>query len=289
VAKKLRLPKARSIARPQTGSHRSRFRGRGMEFSEVRAYQPGDDVRSIDWRVTARRQKPHTKLFNEERERPVFILCDQSRSQFFGSHLSFKSVRAAEAAALFAWTTLEHNDRVGGLVFSEQGHKEIKPARSRKRILAMLNHISEFNRALSIDMDVPNQPFTFDDALNETIRLVKPGTLIVIVSDFLKMTDETDKLFSKLAQHNELLLARTFDPLEESLPPPGFYPVSNGEETLIINTQSTRNREAYIDWSARQRDRVKQIGVRYKAPIAEVSTHEAPVHTLQSLLISLGA
>lgn len=288
TAKKLRLPKARTIARPQTGAHRSRFRGRGMEFSEVRAYQPGDDVRSIDWRVTARRQKPHTKLFNEERERPVFIVCDQSRSQFFGSHLSFKSVRAAETAALFAWTTLEHNDRVGGLVFSEQGHKEIKPARSRKRILAMLSAISEFNQSLSIDMNSPENIFSFNDALNETVRLVKPGTLVVIVSDFRQHTNETEKLLSRLAQHNELLLVRTFDPLEEQLPPPGFYPVSNGKETLIINTQSEKNRAAYLHWANAQRENLKQSGIKFKAPVIEVSTHTSPIQTLQSLLISLG-
>lgn len=288
-ARKLRLPKAKRISRPQTGSHRSRFRGRGMEFSEVRAYQPADDVRSIDWRVTARRQKPHTKLFNEERERPVFILCDQSRSQFFGSHLAFKSVRAAETAALFAWTALEHNDRVGGIVFSEQGHKETRPARSRKQILRLLSDVNEFNQHLSIEMNVPSPAFSFNDALTETVRLVKPGTLIVIISDFRQVNSDTDKLLSKLAQHNELLMARTFDPIEEALPPPGFYPVSNGEETLIINTQSVQSRQAYANWAKSQHDALQAMCARYKAPIVEVSTHEAPLHSLQSMLISLGA
>mgnify|MGYP003867539183 FL=1 len=141
--KHLCLPKAKSVSRPQTGQHMSRFKGRGMEFAEVRVYQPGDDVRSIDWRVTARRQTPHTKIFNEERERPLLVVCDQSQSQFFGSQYTFKSVRAAEVAALFSWTALEHNDRVGGIVFSERGHREVKPARNRKSIMKLLSFIND--------------------------------------------------------------------------------------------------------------------------------------------------
>ena len=101
------------------GGHISSFRGRGIDFSEVRIYQPGDDIRNIDWRVTARTNKPHTKLYREERERPVYIVVDQCQSMFFGSKKTFKSVTAARAAANLAWGTIDNGDRVGGLVFSD--------------------------------------------------------------------------------------------------------------------------------------------------------------------------
>lgn len=258
-----------------------------MEFSEVRTYQPGDDVRSIDWRVTARRQTPHTKLFNEERERPLLIVCDQSRSQFFGSHLTFKSVRAAETAALFAWTALEHNDRVGGIVFSEHGHQEIKPARSRKSILRLLNTIVGFNHSLSISAPHAEQPFRFNDAMSETIRLAKPGTLIVIISDFRHLGEETDKQLSRLARHNELLMIRTFDPIEEQLPPPGFYPISDGQETLVIDSRSDNTRREYQNWAIAHRDRLTNLSRQIKSPLFEVSTHETPAVTLQNILMSV--
>jgi uncharacterized protein (DUF58 family) len=291
----LNLPKAKRASRPQSGLHHSRFRGRGMEFSEVRMYQPGDDVRSIDWRVTARRQKPHTKLFNEERERPLFVVCDQSQSQFFGSHITFKSVRAAETAALFAWAALAHNDRVGGIVFSEKGHQEVKPSRNRKSIMRLLNSISEFNQALNITQPITESiaktktksSFHLNDALVETIRLAKPGTLLIIISDFRHVTEDTEKLLTKLAKHNELLMLRTSDPIEQQLPPPGFYPVSNGEETLVIDSQSIEARQNYARWAEQQEEKLSSLCIRLKAPYLDISTQEAPINTLQRMLLSV--
>jgi uncharacterized protein (DUF58 family) len=283
----LSLPKAKKASRPQSGLHHSRFRGRGMEFAEVRMYQPGDDVRSIDWRVTARRQKPHTKLFNEERERPLLIVCDQSQSQFFGSHLTFKSVRAAETAALFAWAALDHNDRVGGIVFSEKGHQEVKPSRNRKSVMRLLNSISHFNQTLNITEPTIKSGFQFNDAMIETIRLAKPGTLLVIISDFRHIDEDSEKLLTKLAKHNELLMLKTSDPLEETLPPPGFYPVSNGDETLVIDSQSKATRDNYARWAKKQKDDLASLSIRLKAPYLEVSTHEAPINTLQRMLLSV--
>lgn len=287
--KNLSLPKAKSVSRPQTGQHQSRFRGRGMEFAEVRVYQPGDDIRSIDWKVTARRQTPHTKIFNEERERPLLIVCDQSQSQFFGSRQTFKSVRAAETAALFAWTALEHNDRVGGIVFSERGHREVKPARNRKSIMKMLSYISDFNNSLSITPPSEKDKFTFNDALNETIRLAKPGTMIIIISDFLHMGNATEKQLSRLSKHNELVMIRTFDPIEEELPPPGFYPVSDGHETLMINSKSAAARKNYQDWSDKHKETLKSLAQKFKAAYIHVSTHKDTAESLQRVLLTLKA
>lgn len=290
AAKTLALPTSKRVSRPQTGSHHSRFRGRGMEFSEVRAYQAGDDVRSIDWRVTARRQKPHTKLFNEERERPVFVICDQSQSQFFGSQTTFKSVRAAEAAALFAWTALANNDRVGGVVFSEHGHKEQKPARSRKSILRLLSTITRFNHALTIEKTAESAQGTFglNQALGEITRLVKPGTLVVLISDFHHLDRETEKHLSRIAQHNELILLRTYDPLEEKLPGRGVYPISNGEEILVVDANAARNRDQYSDWAQQHRMQLEALATKFRAHLIQCSTHTPATTSLQAVLSHLG-
>ena len=123
---------------PLIGLHHSKLRGRGVDFDQVRVYQAGDDVRTIDWRVTARTQEPNTKLFHEERERPIFIMVEQSCRLFFGSGQMFKSVLAAQAASLIGWAALGHNDRVGGLVFGDNEHYEIKPRRSKQSLLQLL-------------------------------------------------------------------------------------------------------------------------------------------------------
>lgn len=287
-AANLTLPKARRASRPQSGAHRSRFRGRGMEFAEVRVYQPGDDIRSIDWRVTARRQIPHTKLFNEERERPVMILVDQSRSQFFGSRLAFKSVRAAQAAALFAWTALAHNDRVGGIVFSEQGHSETRPARSRKNLLRFLQDVTEFNHALTATPTTDVGEFSLNAALTETVRLVKPGTLIVLISDFLQLDAHSEALVSKLARHNELLFVQTHDQLEQHLPPAGRYPVSRGDTTLILDTRSKEATARYQDWALQREQFVSDLASKYRCPRILVPTHLEAVNSLHSVLVSVG-
>lgn len=287
AVKSIKLPKTKNISRPQTGGHLSKFRGRGMEFSEVRVYQPGDDVRSIDWRVTARRQTPHTKLFNEERERPLLVLCDQSQSQFFGSQTSFKSVRAAEAASLFAWAALQHNDRVGGIVFSDHGHHEIKPARNRKNVMRLLNLVNDFNNALSINIPSPGKRFTLDDALNECTRLTKPGTLIAIISDFIDLSAQSEKYLSKLAQHNELLFIHTFDPLENALPENGVYPLSDGTETLILDTSKQTLKKDFETLIHSRQNELKRLSGRFHAPLVEMSTDEPALNAIQSLLLSL--
>lgn len=287
VAKTFSLPKAKRVSRPQAGTHFSRFRGRGMEFSEVRAYQPGDDVRSIDWRVTARRQKPHTKLFNEERERPIFLLCDQSQPMFFGSKVAFKSVRAAETAALFAWTALNHNDRVGGIVYSGQGHEEFRPSRDRKSILRLLSQLAHYNRALSAQSQTPEKAFRLNDALTECSRIVKPGSLVMIISDFSQIDEETHKHLALMAQHNDLILANVFDPLERELPPPGFYPVSNGVDTLILNARSEQARKSYLSWSKTQQETLAQIALQCRAPLVHISTHHPATAELRGILTSL--
>jgi uncharacterized protein (DUF58 family) len=294
-AKSLALPKARTVSRPQSGSHHSRFRGRGMEFSEVRVYQPGDDVRSIDWRVTARRQKPHTKLFDEERERPVLIVCDQSQSMFFGSQVQFKSVLAARIAALFAWTTLAHNDRVGGIVFSNKGHEEIRPARNRKNILRLLSTIERFNHQLKIEALDTNNTATSEamvnhlsNALAETARVAKPGTLVILISDLLQLDDNCETHLANISRHNQVLMIQTTDALEAILPEKGTYPINVEAGQQVLNTSDSQLVKEFTQWRAQQNDRIDQTAKRHRASLMRIQTDEDPSVSLRQVIQAVG-
>ena len=257
-----------------------------MEFSEVRAYQPGDDVRSIDWRVTARRQKAHTKIFHEERERPILIVCDQSQSMYFGSQVRFKSFVCAQLSALFAWAAHSHSDRVGGIVFNDATHREFKPTLNRKHLLNFLGAISELNNSLSLS-SLDESTLTFKDLLKETVRLAKPGTLIIFVSDFGNLNKECEKELSQLANHCEMTFVQVQDPIEISLPPDGFLPISNGEEALTINTRNKDLYKRYQAWVSNRQDYIESIARSYRSPFLKVNTVDDPVDQARRLVTGL--
>ncbi len=268
----LSLPTAKRALRQQSGQHHSPFKGRGMEFAEVRPYQPGDDVRSIDWRVTARRQTPHTKLYHEEREQPVYIICDQSFSQFFGSQLAFKSVRSAQAAALMAWQVLSRGDRIGGAVFSEQGHRTFKAARSRKKVMALLSALADFNQRLNAQFELPETKFTLMDALNESRRYIHPGSMVIIISDFLSLNEEGERQLHLISRHNELIFIRTTDTLDQQLPPPGVYPISNGLEIMTLDTSQSELIKRYQLAYSQNVSHFTEFATQIRARHIEIST-----------------
>ncbi|MEJ2419310.1 MAG: DUF58 domain-containing protein [Exilibacterium sp.] len=191
--------------RPSTaiisGSVRTRFRGRGMEFEEVRLYQPGDDIRSIDWRVTARTQVAHTKLFREEKERPVFVLVDQRASMFFGSQRCFKSVYTAHLAALLGWAALAQSDRIGALVFGNNSHRDIRPRRSKHALLELLYQIHDFNHRLNSPI-APSGSSTMADMLSDVRRISKPGSAVFLLSDFHDFDHRCEELLFQLGKPN---------------------------------------------------------------------------------------
>ena len=277
---------------PLSGLLTSKFRGRGIDFAEVRIYQPGDDVRTIDWRVTARTQTPHTKLFQEEKERPVLNLVDQSISMYFGSKQAFKSVLAAECAALLAWTALERGDRVGGIVFSEQGHREIRPRRSKTSVLRLLHEIDDYNKALS-KKALPKQPNSgtqtyLADALRNVRRVAKHGSTIVIISDFLTLNDEARIHLSQLARHDEVIGVHISDLLEKELPRPDLYTITDGVARSRINTSVRRHRRDYEQRYEDQLDGVRAAFARVKSPLVEVSTDQALVSQISTRFTESG-
>jgi len=227
------------------GGHASKLRGRGLDFEEIRKYLPGDDPRTIDWKVTARTRKPHSRVFTEERERPVLLVVDQRLGMFFGSVKMMKSVAAAEAAALGAWRTVAVKDRVGGVIFNDSEVVEIRPQRTKSTVMRLLCTIVNQNCTLRANSDVKPNPRMLNEALRRASRLVTHDYLIVLLTDAAGATPETSELLTTIARHNDVLVSFVFDPLESDLPDAGTFVVSDGERQMEVNTARQSLREEY--------------------------------------------
>ncbi len=273
------LPGAgKRVGTAMAGHYLSAFRGRGMDFDEVRAYQAGDDVRAIDWRVTARTGRTHTKLYREERERPVFFLVDQSPEMRFATRGAFKSVIAAEVAALLAWSAVESGDRVGGLIFDGARHRELRPHGGQRGVLRLFKPLIDPPRVARTD------PAALTHALRRLRHVARPGSMVVILSDFRHLDADGERHLGYLARHNDVVATFIYDDLERELPPPGRYNLSDGSRIFAIDTTARRARLAYRQqFEARRQALVgfcRQHGVKF----LELATHEAVAETLRRRL-----
>lgn len=236
----------RQVARFHGGTRVSKLRGRGIDFAEVRVYQPGDDIRSIDWRVTARKNKPHTKVFREERERPSLVIVDQTQSLFFGSRVRLKSVVAAEVGALAGWHALAGDDRVGGVVL---GNREVlvhKPRKSARHYARFLADLAATNQALSRDSSSSSSSnLHLIDGLQQVVRLAHTNHRLFIVSDFAGGMDALSPLLARLARHNQVHAVHVYDQLERTLPPPGEYAVTDHNTRAQFHSGNPELRVAY--------------------------------------------
>ncbi len=267
---------------PLVGLHHSRLRGRGIDFDQVRIYQPGDDVRTIDWRVTARTQEPHTKLFHEERERPIYLLVEQSQHLFFGSGLNFKSVLAAQAASLVGWAALAHNDRVGGLVFGNGEHHEIKPRRSKQSLLQLLDRLVRVNRQLDGQQRV--DPDAFGLALRRAREVLRPGSLAVILCDERTLSEAAEQQLSLLGRHVNLLLMPVFDPLDRALPAAGLLRFAQYGARLELDTRDVGIRQAYRQLGEARMARWQRLADRLRVILMPLNTQYELVAQLREYL-----
>ena len=233
------------------GPYLTKLKGRGMEFAEARLYQPGDDVRHIDWRVTARTGRTHTKLYREERERPVMLLLDQCRQMFFGSRKRLKSVQAARIAALMGWRALLRGDRVGAILFSEKLHYEFRPRGDRQQYLRLLSKIMTVHNRIADEMKDEKWDFESKYQLSEALirvrHVVQPGSLVYIFSDFHSFNEECRKQMFQLSKHNHLEVYLLSDPLEKEAPSHGNYIMSDGKSNAWINSSNTNIRRLYSE------------------------------------------
>jgi len=231
---------------PRAGDKLSPFRGRGMTFSETRHYQAGDDVRHMEWRVTARTGRAHVKVFQEERERPVFIVIDFNPSMFFGTRIAFKSVIAARLAAIIAWINIKQGDRIGGLLFGGEDNQIFMPSILDTRLLQFLSAIS--HQTHQYNTQSPSKNTTFSEALQRTIQVIKPGSLIILISDFYQLDPLSEQQIARLQVHNDVIAYRICDVLELTTPPANNYPITDGvdEQNLSLDTRAAR--KAYQDF-----------------------------------------
>lgn len=278
LGKSLQFPPRRRVSAFMAGQYQSVQRGRGIDFDEVRRYQAGDDIRSMDWRVTARTGHPHTKVFHEEKERPVHILVDYRSTMLFGTRRTFKFVLAAELAALFAWSARHHGDRVGGMIFNNREHTELKPVAGDRGVLHLFNRLDSFQPRFD-DLDAP-QENTFSTALKRAQSVIHPGHALIIISDFNNFNDDNENLMIQIARRADVTAIEVFDPLEQKAPPPGVYPVSDGIRNIQWNTLSKTSRQKYEDLYKRHEARIERTCQQNRIMHARCRTADSPEEIL---------
>ncbi|MFB9215748.1 DUF58 domain-containing protein [Vibrio sinaloensis] len=268
------MPPAKSLWSQMLGQHQSRQLGRGMDFSEVRQYQAGDDVRSIDWRVTARTGKPHTKLFSEEREKPIVLYIDFSSSMFFGSQLMLKSVLAAHMASLIAWLSIAQRDRVGALIDLGDRLVEIKPTARNKGALALTqslvaHHQSQLNQPRSA-------PGIMTTALQALNRMCPKGSEVVLLSDFTRLHIDDENQLSRLGKHNRVRFVHISDPLERGITQyRGTEQVSDKQTTRWLDFSSKKTRQGIESAFNHQQHQLTDLAHRLGMSFSTLSSDAA--------------
>ena len=259
------------------GAKRSRRRGRGVEFDEVRQYAAGDDVRSIDWRVTARSGEPHTKLFHEERERPVLVTVDLRKPMQFGSKCCFKSVLAAHTASLILWSALDRGERVGGMVTAGEEVKDVKPQRSRRAVLRMIGHMHDQSK-----LKVGSRELSLAEQVEQLRRIARPGASVFMISDFHDGLDpEAIRALRNLVKTIQLTAIVINDPLEWQLPRAGSYVVSDEMGRSTLNTGDKALRDSYQSEFDAQRAQLSAALKGLRIPLVPLITAASPLPVLQ--------
>jgi len=266
------------------GRHASRLRGRGLNFEEIRGYLPGDDIRNIDWKVTARLRKPHVRVYTEERDRPAILVVDQRLPMFFGSRMYVKSVTAARLAALAAWAVFHAGDRVGAVVFNDSEIRTFQPHRSRQRILEIFRAIIDMNNQLNVDTEKHTEYAQFRRALDHARRIAKHDHLIIIVSDFAGADDESARLILEMVQHNDLFAAVVHDPSALDLGSTGRLVVSEGNLQVELDLGDRKVHQPIQSFARSRLQDVMQHLKKLAIPVLPVHTGEDVVDQVRGLV-----
>ena len=272
-----------------SGRFASRMRGRGLNFEEIRDYRPGDDVRSIDWRVTARLQKPHVRVFNEERDRQGLLVVDQRLSMFFGSRRAMKSVTAAEAAAIGAWRILGVGDRVGAVAFNDREVVEVRARRSRATVLQILSTIVAQNQALGVGRGVVSAPDMLNTAIAHAQRRALHDAIVVIISDFDGANEETRRMIGALTRHNDVLACLVHDPLQSDLPASATMTVTDGELQIQLEVGRDTVRQSIMQATQDRLRAVFALTHELGVPVLPLSAAEDTASQLRRLLGAMPA
>jgi len=259
------------------GEYHSAFKGRGMAFAEVREYQFGDDIRNIDWNVTARYSHPYIKVFEEERELTVMLLIDVSGSREFGSFLRLKKNVITEIAAILAFSAIQNNDKIGVIFFSEKIEKFIPPKKGRSHILRIIREL--------LDFEPENRGTNIPEALRYFTNAIRKKCTAFIISDFLDDHSDLERSLSVANNKHDVVAIRIYDEREQELPPIGMLKLKDAENGLYfwINSSDPSTRKIYRDWWIRKGDFLKGIFTRCGVDAALINTREDYVRSLINL------
>jgi len=264
-----------------SGKHASKLRGRGLDFSEVRKYVFGDDIRNIDWKVTARTKITHTKVFNEEKERPSFLIVDQSSSMFFASQGTMKSVIAAKIAAIAGFKVLKASDRIGGLVFDDEQFEAITPKRSRKALMRLLETMVQKNQALVHRKKMQSKKDIINKILFKAQNMITHDYVVTIISDFQHLDEKGVLYLSNIARHNDVIVVMVNDPMEMDLPS-GKIPVGDGEYQVMVGDKADV-RQQFSKESALLREENLMFMRKYNIPVLELNTVDPLVDQIKKI------
>ena len=281
-ARELQLDSRRPARSAITGGHASRFRGRGMDYLESRAYQPGDDIRSMDWRVTARTNHAHVKLYQEERERPVVVMIDLGPGMFFATQGAFKSVVAARAAALIGWAAIQNGDRIGAFLFNG-GHHELRPLGGQRGVMRLIRQlvIATDPAEIPASQRIDAQSSHLNEALLRLHRVARPGSLVFILSDFYAINTDTRRHMQRLRQHNDIVACQIVDALELAPPPAGRYAITDGVQNGLLDTRSATRRRAYADYFSTHHAKVRELMQQSAVPLQRIATTDDVAQVLR--------
>ena len=267
-----------------SGRNASKMRGRGMDFSEMKQYSQGDDPRSMDWKATRRTGTPYIRVFNEERDRSVWLVVSQRNSMFFGSEMMMKSVSAAHLAALAAFKVLDSGDRVGAVVYNDEKLSFFKSGRAKQGVMQILSEVTAQNNALKASHN-KNENSQLNEALKIITATAKHDDLIVLIGDGMAVDEVSAKYITTLAAHNDVIAALIYDPMEKALTKSASLFLSDGKDAVDVNSANKGFQKRFKERLEERGNRLTKLSTQHAIPLLKISTQRA---VLDQVLEQLG-
>ncbi len=284
-----------------SGVHKSTFQGRGMDYNESRVYAFGDDIRNMDWKVTARTGEPHIKLFQEERERPTYIIINSNASMFFGTKRQFKSIVAAKVASILAWASVNKGDRVSLLNYGSKGINFIKPTAGKNGIMKLTHGLLDYYDLNKFKANMINAAKTkqqtkqkskqkskqktkdscLGDALQHLRKVIKPGSTVIIISDFQMFNNEEKKHLTYIKKYNDVLGVCVCDPFEMLAPEKGVFGVKSGIKDIVFNIKKDKAKKVFSNFRTNLLNRIDTNFIKIGIPVIPIQTDYDVVAALQ--------
>ena len=261
----------KSIATPLSGTKRSNIKGRGVDFDEVREYQAGDDIRSIDWRVSARTQKIYTKVYKEEKERPILLGVDLSFSMYFASQKALKSIIAAHFATLISWMSFKNKDRVGAVVFTDDKHLETRPQGGKQGVQKLIKTLHLMHQNIKLKQTSQKKE-NLTKMLQRLQKISLPGSLVMIISDFQNFNQKAQDLCHLIARRNDLVFVFIYDQLEKNAPKANHYLISDGDKNSVLDTRITTNKKNYESQFFNRFKKIEHFAKSIRSPFLSIKT-----------------